>query len=103
MYICTYPIQRECLLIKHVGDIASQNKSNADYNAGVTAGERNSQGGNFVSWLCPPGHTKDFCRGWEASSCSNEGCNGDFTCDRWNDTRVVLITVKTITAIATII
>ena len=98
LFVYTFPVQNESVILKHYGNTALQNKSNTDYNAaavynvqqfqaGKAAGERNSQGVNFTSWSCPAGHTKDFCRGWDTSSCSSAGCNGDFTCDRWNDTK----------------
>ena len=79
LYVYTFPPETECAILKHTNTLAL-NKSSIEYNAGVAAGEKNSQGVNFTSWLCPPGHTKEFCRGFAQTSCSSEGCNGDFTC-----------------------
>jgi hypothetical protein len=76
----------------HTKDFCSGWATTAKYNiqqyqAGKAAGERNSQGINFTSWSCPAGHSKSFCAGWSTTSCSSSGCNVDFTCDQWNDTK----------------
>jgi hypothetical protein len=55
------------------------NRSNTEYNAGIVAGQKASQGINFTSWKCPS-HDKDFCAGWNTTACSSEGCGGDYTC-----------------------
>jgi hypothetical protein len=51
-----------------------------EFQVGQAAGEKNSQGVNFTSWSCPAGHSKSFCLGWNQTSCSSEGCGGEYTC-----------------------
>jgi hypothetical protein len=60
-------------------DLEKINKANMQYNAGVMAGQKASKDINFTSWTCPSSN-KDFCDGCKTSTCSSEGCAGDFTC-----------------------
>jgi len=50
-----------------------------EYQAGRAAGERNSRGIRFVGWSCPTDHIRSYCVGWNETSCSSEGCGGDYT------------------------
>lgn len=66
LYVYTFPPKTECVLLKHTGNVVEQNKLNMEYNAGVVAGQKASQGVNFTSWKCPADHTKSFCEGWNS-------------------------------------
>ena len=62
-------------------NVGTWNKSNMDYNTGVTAG--NAKSLTFYSTKdlkCPAGHTKSFCVGWNQTACSSQGRGGDYTC-----------------------
>jgi hypothetical protein len=51
-----------------------QNKVNVEYNAGVVAGQKTSQGINFTAGS----HDKSFCAECNTSAYFSEGCAGDF-------------------------
>lgn len=56
------PIQTECILLKHIGNVKTLNNPNTQYNAGYVTGQKASYGIDFTSWKCPS-HDKDFCAG----------------------------------------
>jgi hypothetical protein len=71
LYIYTFPVQSECVILKHSGNVGALNKSNTDYNAGVTAGKARSLDFNSTDDLKCPSTNKDFCDGWATTVKSN--------------------------------
>jgi hypothetical protein len=58
LYVYTYPVQKECVLLKHASNVSALNKSNTEYNAGIVA--------------YPVGHTRSFCAGWNTTACNDQ-------------------------------
>ena len=77
LWVYTFPPQAECVILTHPNAHEEQKikKENLRYNvaqeykAGEAAGEKNSQG---ICWSCSPGNSKNFCLGWNQTSCNSE-------------------------------
>ncbi|MFY9873943.1 MAG: hypothetical protein WAK17_29920 [Candidatus Nitrosopolaris sp.] len=83
LYSLTFPPQKKCVVLSHPSAhyVQKINKANVEHNKGVEAGRVRSLNFNSTSGLiCPAGHSKSFCLGWNQTACSSEGCGGDYTC-----------------------
>ena len=68
LWVFTFPVQKgPCISFRHPtgSALTRANNANIQYNLGVSESHKALQENKFTS-VCPAGHTKSYCEGWES-------------------------------------